>query len=138
ARERANFHRAKVRRDDALAAAGVVLDEAEVLPALVLLDLALGLVAANLLIQGVKKLLPRRRAGKGGAVVERPAEAAEVDQPFRRAVEGDAHAVEQVDDVGRGVAHALDERLVREEIAALDRVDEVDLGVVALALRVDR
>ena len=39
---------------------------------------------------------------------------------------------------GRGVAHLLDGRLVRQEVAAVDRVVEVLPGRVALALRVDR
>ena len=67
----------------------------------VLGDLAFGLVAAHLLVERVEKLLAGGGAGKRGAVVERAAEAAEVEQPFGRAVEGNAHAVEQVDDAGR-------------------------------------
>ena len=77
-----------------------VEDGGEELPALVLGDLALGLVAAHLLVERVEELLAGGGAGEGGAVEERAAEAAEVEQAFGRAVEGDAHAVEQVDDGG--------------------------------------
>ena len=97
----------------------------EKLPALVLRDLALGLVAANLLVERVEKLLAGGGSGEGGAVEERAAEAAEVEQAFGRAVEGHAHAVEQVDD-GRARSHiCFDRGLVGEEVAAVDGVVEV-------------
>ena len=75
-------------------------------------------------------------AGKGGAVVERAAKAAEVEQALGRAIEGHAHAVEQVDDSRRGLAHGLDRRLVGQKVAAVDGVVEVLPGGVALALQV--
>ena len=87
-------------RADAAAVALVVEDGGEELPALVLGDLALGLVAADLLVERVEQLLAGGGAGEGGAVVERAAEAAEVEQALGGAVEGHAHAVEQVDDGG--------------------------------------
>ena len=99
-------------------------------------DLAFGLIAAHLLVQRVEQLLAGGGSGKGGAVEERAAEAAEVEQPFRRAAEGNAHAIEQVDDAGAHLAHALDRGLVGEEVAAVDRVIEVGPGGVALALKV--
>jgi hypothetical protein len=58
-------------------------------------------------------------------VEERATEAAEVEQAFGGAVEGDAHAVEQVDDGGALLAHVLDGGLVGEEVAAVDGVVEV-------------
>jgi hypothetical protein len=70
-------------------------------------------------------------------VEERPAEATEIEEALRGAVEGHAHAVEHVDDARRRVGHALDRRLVAEEIPAVRRLFEVDLGAVALALGVD-
>ena len=88
-------------------------------------DLAFGLEAAHLLVERIEELLPGRRAGERRAVEERAAEAAEVEQAFGRAVEGHAHAVEHEDDAGRGVAHALDGRLVGEEVAAVDGLFEV-------------
>ena len=100
-------------------------DGGEKLPALVLLDLAFGLVAAHLLVERVEQLLAGGGAGKGGAVVERAAEAAKVEQSLGSAVEGHAHAVEQIDDGRRGLAHGLDGRLVGQEVAAVDGVVKV-------------
>ena len=85
------------------------------------------LVAAHLLVERVEELLAGGRAGEGGAVEERAAEAAEVEQPLGRAVERHAHAVEHVDDARRRVGHALDGRLVGEEVAAVGRLFEVHL-----------
>ena len=69
-------------------------------------------------------------------MIQRPAEAAEVELAFRCAVEGHAHAVEQIDD-GRALrGHVLDRRLVGEKVAAVDGVVEVLEDVVALALEV--
>src|SRR5262249_59596894 len=64
----------------------------------VLVDDLAGLPAAHLLVEGVEELLAGGGAGEGGAVEEGAAEAAEVEQALGRAVEGDAHAVEHVDD----------------------------------------
>src|SRR5207245_8582664 len=99
-------------------------------------DQALGLVAADLLVEGVQKLLAGGGAGERGPVVERAAEAAEVEQSLAGAVERHAHAVEQIDDVRRRVAHALDGGLLGEEVAALERVLDVDVRVIAFALGV--
>ena len=101
-----------------------------------MLDLAVGLVAADLLVERVEQLLAGGGAGEGGAVVERAAEAAEVEQALGGAVEGHAHAVEQVDDGRGGLAHGLDGGLVGEEVAAVDGVVEVLVGGVALALQI--
>jgi hypothetical protein len=88
-----------------------------------------GLVAAHLLVEGVEELLARGGAGEGGAVEQRAAEAAEVEQALGRAVEGHAHAVEHEDDAGRGLGHALHGRLVGEEVAAVGRLFEVTWGL---------
>ena len=69
-------------------------------------------------------------------MIERAAEAAEVEQALGSAIEGHAHAVEQVDDAGRGLAHGLYGSLVGEEVAAVDGVVEVLGGGVALAFEV--
>ena len=124
--------RAVMPRADALG----VEDGGEELPAFVLLDLAVGFVAADLLVERVEELLAGGGAGEGGAVIERAAEAAEVEQALGSAVEGHAHAVEQVDDAGGGFAHGLDGGLVGEEVAAVDGVVEVLGSGVALALEV--
>ena len=69
-------------------------------------------------------------------MVQRAAEPAEVEEPFVGAIEGNPHAVEQVDDLRGGVAHPLHRRLLGEEVAALERVFDVDVRVVPLALGV--
>jgi hypothetical protein len=130
------LHGAEVEGGDAAGLAFGVDDGGEKLPALVLLDFAVGLVAADLLVERVEKLLAGGCAGEGGAVVERAAEAAEVEQALGGAIEGHAHAVEQVDDGRRGFAHGFDGGLVGEEVAAVDGVVEVLVGGVALALEV--
>ena len=133
-----DLHRAKIEGDDPAAGALLVLHEREVLPVLELADQPLRLVAADLLVERVQELLARRRAGERGAVVHRSAEAAEVEQTLGGAVERHPHAIEEVDDRGRRVAHPFHGRLLEEEVAAADRVVEVDVGVVALALGVHR
>ena len=135
-REGVHLHAAQVHGADAAADALIVDDTREELPRLVLGDLAFGFVAAHLLVERVQQLLAGGGAGKRGAVIERAAEAAEVEQPFGRAVEGNAHAVEQIDDAGRHIAHRLDRRLVGQEVAAVDGVVEVLPGGVAFALQV--
>ena len=130
------LHGAQVHGRDAARHAFGVDDGGEKLPALVLLDLAFGLVAAHLLVERVEQLLAGGGAGKRGAVVERAAEAAEIEQPLGRAIEGHAHAVEQIDDGGRGLAHGLHRRLVGEEVAAVDGVVKVLRGGVAFALEI--
>ena len=93
-------------------------------------------VAADLLVERVEELLAGGCAGEGSAVIERATEAAEVEKAFGGAVEGHAHAIEQVDDGGRGFAHGLDGRLVGEEVAAVDGVVKVLRGGVAFAFEI--
>jgi len=52
------------------------------------------------------------------------------------AVEGDAHAVEQVDDGGARAVMSADGGLVGEEVAAVDGVVEVLVDGISLALEV--
>jgi hypothetical protein len=134
--EGAQLHAAQVHRTDAAADAVAVEHGGEELPALVFLHLAFGLIAAHLLVERVEQLLAGGGSGECGAMVERAAEAAKVQQALGSAVEGHAHAVEQVDDARRGLAHGLDGRLVGQKIAAVDGVVEVLPGGVALALQV--
>src|SRR6266446_9758832 len=103
---------------------------------LVLLYLAFGFVAADLLVERVEKLLAGGCSGERGTVVEGAAEAAKVEQTFGRAIERNAHAVEQIDNAGRGVAHGFDRRLVGEEVASVDGVVEVLPGGIAFAFQV--
>src|SRR5256885_5746801 len=56
------------------------------------------------------------RSRERGAVIQSPAEPAEVEQPFRRAIKRHAHAVQQINNPRRGLAHILDRRLVPQKI----------------------
>ncbi len=117
---------------------GLVLHRPQPLPVLVLGDHSGRLAAAHLLVERVEQLLAGGGAGEGGPVVERPAEATEVEEALRGAVERHAHPVEQVDDARRRVAHAAHAGLLGEEVPAAKRVLDVDVGVVTLALGVHR
>ena len=134
--ERLDLHRVHVLRDDAAADAVLVLDDADEFPELILLDAALDFPTANLLVERIEELLTRRRAGETGALVLLTAEVAKVEVAFRRAREGNAHAVEHLDELRRRLDHALDRDLVSEEVAAVDRIIEVLVNAVMLALRV--
>ncbi len=134
--EGAGLHGAEIHGADAAGGAFGVEDGGEELPAFVFGDLAFGFVAADLFVESVEELLAGGRSGEGGAVVEGASEAAEVEQAFGGAVEGDAHAVEEVDDGGALRGHVFDGGLVGEEVAAVDGVVEVLEDVVAFAFEV--
>ena len=74
--------------------------------------------------------------GEGCTMIERATKAPEVEQSLGSAIEGNAHAVEQVDDGGRGVAHITHWWLVGEKVAAVDGVVEMLRGGVAFTLEV--
>ena len=93
-------------------------------------------MAADLLVERVKQLLAGSGAGEGGAVIERAAEAPEIEQAFGRAIEHHAHAIEKIDDGWGGFAHAFYERLIGEEIAAVDSVVEMLPGGIAFAFEI--
>jgi hypothetical protein len=95
-----------------------------------------GLEAAHLLVECVKELLACRRACESRSVKEGASEPAEVEQAFGRPVERDAHAVKHVDDARRSVGHTFDGRLVRQEVAAIHGLLQVNLGGIAFALGV--
>ena len=101
---------------------------------LVLGDFAFRFVSAHLLIERIQELLPGGSAGKCGAIVEGSAETPEVQQPFGRAVESNAHAVEQIDDGRGGVAHGLHRRLVGQKVATVNGVVKVLPGGIAFPL----
>ncbi len=136
--ENFDFHGAEVHGGDAAADACVVEDGGEKCKTFELFDFAFGFVAADLFIEGVEKLLAGGGAGEGGAVIKRAAETAIVEEALGRAIEHDAHAIEEIDDVGGFVAHALDERLIGEEIAAVNGVVKMLGGGVAFALLIFR
>ena len=121
-REGAHFHRAQIHGADAAADFLPVEHGRQKLPVLVLLNFAFGLITPHLLIERIKQLLSGGRASKSRAVVQSSAEAAEIEQSFRSAIERHAHAVEQIDDPRRRLAHVFDRRLVAEKVAAINRV----------------
>src|SRR5207248_495958 len=95
-----------------------------------------GFVTAHLLVERIKQLLPGGGASEGGAMIEGAAESAKIQQALSGAIEGNAHAVEQVDDGGRGVAHITHWWLVGEKVAAVDGVVKVLRSGVAFALEI--
>ncbi len=99
-------------------------------------DFAFGFIAANLLVECIEKLLAGGSAGKRGAMVQRAAKAAEIEQAFRCAVEGDAHAIQQIDNPRRSLTHGLNWRLVGNEITAVDRVVKVLPGGIAFTFEI--
>ncbi len=133
-----NGHGAQILGDDALADAVLVPDDAQELPELILFDLAVHFRPPRLLVQRIQQLLPRRRARIGRPVVLGAAEPPEIQQAFAGAVKHDPHAVQQIDNAGRMVAHMLDRRLVGEKVAAVNRVVQMLIGRIALAFRIDR
>src|ERR1700722_4387802 len=134
--EGADFHGAQIHRADAAADALSIENGGEKFPVLVLFYFAFGLVAAHLLVERVEKLLAGSGSRKSGAVIERASEAAKIEQAFSRAVEGNTHAVEQVDDAGRSLAHGLHRWLIGQKIATVDRVVEMLPGGIAFAFQV--
>src|SRR6185437_3204258 len=129
-------HRAQIQPSDAARHALGIDYRRQKLPAFEFANLAVRLVTAYLLVERVKQLLAGGGAGKCSAVIERAAEAPEIEQTFRCAIERNTHAVEQIDDCRRRFAHAFDRRLVSEEIASIDGVVKVLPGSVAFALQV--
>ena len=71
-------------------------------------DAAFGFVPADLFVESVEQLLAGGGARESGAVVQRAAETAIVEQAFGSAIEHHAHTIKQVDDAGGGFAHALE------------------------------
>src|SRR6202451_432918 len=98
---------------------------------LIFLNLAFGLVAAHLFVERVEQLLSGGGSGKCGAVIERPAKAAEIQQAFGGAIKRHAHTVEEVDDAGSSLAHGFHGRLVGQKVAAINDVVEMLPGGIA-------
>ena len=88
-------------------------------------DLALVGGAARLLVERVEELLAGGRAREVGALVERPAEEAEVVPALGGPVERHAHAVEEVDDLRCPVGHLVHGGLLGQEVPAVDGLLEV-------------
>ena len=108
---------------------------AKEVPKLVLLYLTRDFPAADLLVQCVEQLLPRRRAGKCRPLEERAAEPPLVAKTLWRAIERNAQPIHEIDDLGAPFGHFLDRRLMLQKISAVDRVIKVQPFVVALLPR---
>src|SRR5271157_639967 len=132
----ANLHGAQIHGADAASNTLSIKNGGEKFPMLVLLHLAFGFVAPNLLVECVQELLSGGRSGKRGAVIERASEAAKIKKTFGSAIEGNTHAVEQINEARSSFAHGLDRRLVGKKVSTVDGVVEVLVGGIALALQV--
>src|SRR6202007_2008722 len=111
-REGPPLHRSQVHRANAATDAISVEHRRQKLPVLVFLYFAFGLIPPHLLIQRVQKLLTSRRARERGAVIQGSTETAEIQQSLWRAIERHAHAIEQIDNPRRSLAHIFDGRLI--------------------------
>ncbi len=136
--KRLHFHGAQIHRANAAPDSRVVDYGGQKRPAFSLGHAAFRLMTANLLVERIKKLLPGGSPGERRAVIQRAAKTPVIEQSFRRAIERNSHAVEQIDDPGRRFAHALDQRLIREKVTAVNGVVKVLLSRVAFALLVLR
>ena len=67
-----------------------------------------------------------------GALKQAAAEEPQIMEPLGRTIERHAHAIQQIDDLGRVKAHLIDRRLVLEEVAAVQRLVHVLPFAVAL------
>src|SRR5690242_17389461 len=92
---------------------------------------------SDLLVERIQELLAGRSSGECSAVMFGAAETTKVEQAFVRAREGNAHAIEQVDDRWRHLAHRFCGRLVGEKVAAVNSVVKMFPGRIAFALGID-
>jgi len=63
--------------------------------------------------------------------------AAKIQEPFGSAREGHAHAIEEIDDRGRHLAHGFCRWLISEKVTAVHRVVKVFPGRIAFTFGVD-
>src|SRR5262249_3058665 len=127
-RKRFQLERLQLHRDQSTTNLMIVEDERQHLPVLKLSDFPGDFVTTNLFVERVEKLLTGRSSGERGAVMFRAAKTTKVEQSFIRAREGNAHAIEQIDDRRRHLAHRFCGWLVREKVAAVNRVVEMFPG----------
>src|SRR5215813_4368293 len=135
-REDANLHAAQVHGADAATDAVGIDHAAQKFPMLKLCHASFGFVPPNLFVQCVQELLAGGGSGECRAMVERAAKPAKIEQAFGRAIEGHSHAVQQINNAGRGFAHGFHRRLIGEEIAAVDGVVKMLPGSIAFALKI--
>lgn len=122
--EGVDLHGSHVLGDDACALS-LMEDRPEEFPELEFVDESFGFPSSGLFVEGVEQLLAGGGAREEGSFEEGPAEESEGALAFGGSVEGDAHAVEEVDDFWGPVAHFEDRGLVGEEVAAEDGFVEV-------------
>ncbi len=134
-REGSDLHGDQVLAHHPAANARLVEDRSQIVPGFVELYLALDAPAAHLVVERIEQLLAGRGAGESRALEQRAAKATLVAKALGRAVEGDAEPIHQVDDLWRPEGHFLDRGLVLQEVAAVDRVVEVQIFAVALLAR---
>ena len=137
-REGAHFHRAQIHGTDAATDTLTVEYGGEELPGFEFADSSFGFVAPHLLIERIQQLLASGCSREGGAVIESSAKTAKIEQSFRGAIEGNAHAIEKIDNCGRSLAHVFYGRLIGKEVAAVNSVVKVLPRSVALTLQVLR
>ena len=111
-------------------------DRTQEIPVLVLANLILRFPTSNLLVQRVEQLLTRRRASECSTLVQRAAKTSAIDVAFRCAIERDAQAIHQIDDLRRPVGHFLHGRLMVEKVTTVNRIVEVLPLVITLLTRV--
>ncbi len=124
-RERLHLHGVQIHRANSAADSAVVNHCRKKRPRFEFFNAAFRFMPSNLLIQRVQQLLTRRRPCKRCAVIKRSAESPVIQQSFRGAVKHHAHAIQQIDNPGRRFAHAAHQSLVRQKIAAKNRVVEM-------------
>src|SRR5438552_5730233 len=127
-----HLHGVQVYGADAAAYPTPIEHGGEKFPVLVLGDPAFRFEAAHLLIERIQELLPGGGAGEGGAMEQSATEAAEIEQSLGGSIEGDAHAVQQIDDAGRRLALVFYRRLVSQEVVARRGAVEGVPGAMAL------
>ena len=113
-----------------------IQNRAQEFPVLELGDLAFRFVAAHLLVQSVEQLLAGSGSGKCGAMVERAAKPAEIEQAFRRAIESYSHPVQQIDNGRCRLTHGFYGRLIGKKVTAVNGVVKMLPGSVAFAFKV--
>src|SRR4029078_12459587 len=108
-----NLHGDEVLTNCAAADAVIVEHRAQKIPEFALAVFTSAIPAAPLLVERVQELLTGRRAGEGGPLKQRAAEATTIEVAFGSAIEGDAEAGHEVDDFRPPIGHFLHRRLMR-------------------------
>src|ERR1700730_4771917 len=116
----------------------VIEHQRDHLPVLIFFYFACHFMPPHLFVERIQQLLSRRSARECGTMMLCSAETTKVEQAFLCPRKGNTHAIEQVDDRRRHLAHRFRRRLAREKIDAVNRVVKMFPGRIALTLGVDR